>query len=61
MVCIVPGQQLPEGLCATYHEGFYKECVQCSSTGACSRRTCVGSEAIILSSGMSDLLQFVAK
>nr|XP_044986252.1 phosphoethanolamine/phosphocholine phosphatase-like [Jaculus jaculus] len=66
IVRAAPGQQLPESLCATYRKGYYKEYRQrvfkyLGEQGVRPRDLRAVYEAIPLSPGMSDLLQFVAK
>uniref|UniRef100_A0A8C9IJI8 Phosphoethanolamine/phosphocholine phosphatase n=1 Tax=Piliocolobus tephrosceles TaxID=591936 RepID=A0A8C9IJI8_9PRIM len=61
-----PGQRLPESLRATYREGFYNEYMQrvfkyLGEQGVRPRDLRAIYEAIPLSPGMGDLLQFVAK
>ncbi|XP_005394273.1 PREDICTED: phosphoethanolamine/phosphocholine phosphatase isoform X2 [Chinchilla lanigera] len=66
IVRAAPGQQLPESLRATYREGFYHEYMQrvfqyLGEQGVRPRDLRAVYEAIPLSPGMGDLLQFVAK
>ncbi|XP_045382198.1 phosphoethanolamine/phosphocholine phosphatase isoform X2 [Lemur catta] len=66
IVRAAPGQRLPESLRATYREGFYNEYMQrvfkyLGEQGVRPRDLRAVYEAIPLSPGMSDLLQFVAK
>ncbi|XP_003786525.1 phosphoethanolamine/phosphocholine phosphatase isoform X1 [Otolemur garnettii] len=66
IVRAAPGQQLPESLRATYREGFYNEYMQrvfkyLGEQGVRPRDLRAVYEAIPLSPGMGDLLQFVAK
>ncbi|XP_022278788.2 phosphoethanolamine/phosphocholine phosphatase isoform X1 [Canis lupus baileyi] len=66
IVRAAPGQRLPESLRATYREGFYNEYMQrvfqyLGEQGVRPRDLRAIYEAIPLSPGMSDLLQFVAK
>ncbi|XP_021095714.1 phosphoethanolamine/phosphocholine phosphatase isoform X4 [Heterocephalus glaber] len=66
IVRAAPGQQLPESLRATYREGFYHEYMQrvfryLGEQGVRPRDLRAIYEAIPLSPGMGDLLQFVAK
>ncbi|KAF6096106.1 phosphoethanolamine/phosphocholine phosphatase 1 [Phyllostomus discolor] len=66
IVRAAPGQRLPESLRATYREGFYNEYMQrvfkyLGEQGVRPRDLRAVYEAIPLSPGMGDLLQFVAK
>lgn len=66
IVRAAPGQRLPESLRATYREGFYNEYMQrvfkyLDEQGVRRRDLRAVCEAIALSRGMGDLLQFVAK
>ncbi|XP_025773280.1 phosphoethanolamine/phosphocholine phosphatase isoform X2 [Puma concolor] len=66
IVRAAPGQRLPESLRATYREGFYNEYMQrvfqyLGEQGVRPRDLRAIYEALPLSPGMSDLLQFVAK
>nr|XP_035157188.1 phosphoethanolamine/phosphocholine phosphatase isoform X4 [Callithrix jacchus] len=66
IVRAAPGQRLPESLRATYREGFYNEYMQrvfkyLGEQGVRPRDLRAIYEAIPLSPGMGDLLQFVAK
>ncbi|KAM4824385.1 phosphoethanolamine/phosphocholine phosphatase isoform X1 [Urocitellus parryii] len=66
IVRAAPGQRLPESLRATYREGFYNEYMQrvfkyLGEQGVRPRDLSAIYEAIPLSPGMGDLLQFVAK
>ncbi|XP_047613617.1 phosphoethanolamine/phosphocholine phosphatase isoform X3 [Phacochoerus africanus] len=66
IVRAAPGQRLPDSLRATYREGFYNEYMQrvfqyLGEQGVRPRDLRAVYEAIPLSPGMSDLLQFVSK
>ncbi|XP_055982917.1 phosphoethanolamine/phosphocholine phosphatase isoform X1 [Sorex fumeus] len=66
IVRAAPGQRLPESLRATYREGFYNEYMQrvfkyLGEQGVRPRDLRAVYEAIPLTPGMGDLLQFVAK
>ncbi|XP_057392202.1 phosphoethanolamine/phosphocholine phosphatase isoform X1 [Balaenoptera acutorostrata] len=66
IVRAAPGQRLPESLRATYREGFYNEYMQrvfqyLGEQGVRPRDLRAIYEAIPLSPGMGELLQFVAK
>nr|XP_012379491.2 phosphoethanolamine/phosphocholine phosphatase isoform X2 [Dasypus novemcinctus] len=66
IVRAAPGQRLPESLRATYREGFYNEYMQrvfkyLGEQGVRPRDLRAVYEAIPLSPGMGDLLQFLAK
>ncbi|XP_075385381.1 phosphoethanolamine/phosphocholine phosphatase-like [Tenrec ecaudatus] len=66
IVRATPGQRLPESLRATYREGFYNDFMQrafkyLGEQGVRPRDLRAVYEAIPLSPGMGDLLQFVAK
>ncbi|XP_069884396.1 phosphoethanolamine/phosphocholine phosphatase isoform X4 [Dipodomys merriami] len=66
IVRAAPGQRLPESLRATYREGFYNEYMQrvfkyLGEQGVRPRDLRAVYEAIPLSPGMGDLLQFIAK